>query len=419
MSNSISIRHYADLHGDMVRKGERQANGLTLTESIVLDRLETTVDDAIEKKIHIITFAGDLGANARIGENYRIRLYKIIKKALDAGVHVVIISGNHDSFMSPHLLHSFASLETIDTTGRLIISDKQAKTMSLKTVEIDGKKLDFLLIPFIWNSSDKPCEEFNQDVAVQIETLIAQAQNPIIGVYHGNVVGAVEKTGFGFRYKLPTNLEFSVSKEVFADEKVVTVLAGHIHTHQKIGKIEMVGSFTELDAGDEGQKYGYNDVEISFGDKVSAKTTFVPVEVLNFKTLKFVYPNNSDVHFGAMVTDAITAQAKELEGKLVRVVVEGGKAQLAQISRASIQQAVEEVKAMAFIGLKKQSIKEGESAFKVKKEQIAKYSPHDILRAKMQGTGMEADAITQVLSKFQIVEQEYTATTQLQEEVGV
>lgn len=106
----MKIVHMADSHLGYTSYSRVDKNGLNLVEKMVYEGFEQALDRIIELKPDAVVHAGDVFHHVRP----RIRPLYIFKKGLDklsdAGIPVIVISGNHDapkgySSASPFLIY--------------------------------------------------------------------------------------------------------------------------------------------------------------------------------------------------------------------------------------------------------------------------------------------------------------------------
>ena len=194
----------------------------------------TMIDYAFENKIKDIILLGDIFDNRR--SIYLPILNDVLikfKYALDKGINITMIAGNHDVFYkntnklnSPKVI--FDRWKEIDTLGKLRIIDIDAE-------EITYEGVSFLLIPWLTSDNSESC----------IEYINKSMSTYCLGHFEIN----------GFTMNGMTQCTEGLDQKIFS--KFKRTLSGHFHTRSKNRNITYVGSMVQMTWADFDDKRGF------------------------------------------------------------------------------------------------------------------------------------------------------------------
>lgn len=219
-----------------------------------------------------IVVAGDIFHNKIKTTNEAKKMFHETLNYLNAMAKTIIIAGNHDMLENNHDRTDSIS-PTFDIKNvypNITYADKILKYKS-------GYIIDDNIIWVLYSMFDKFAKP-------NIEGLKEKYPNSkIIGLYHGDVVGAITDTGYISENGIDTN--------VF--EECDCVMAGHIHKFQEIKKngvpIVYAGSLFQQNCGENTTGHGYVLWDIE-------NMNYFLHEVTNkYKTYKFKITSYEDV----------------------------------------------------------------------------------------------------------------------------
>lgn len=262
----MKILTFADLHTGVTSYGKIDpATNLNTRILNSLESLDETIDYAINNRIKVIIAAGDMYKNSMPHSNLTSEFNKRIQRALDAGIQVLMLSGNHDvdkieTKKSPMVVFDDLKVPNIHHT-------REHKEVNLT---VDGETVKFVFLPTYHDSA----------MVEEIVNNTTYDGNPIIYIFHGTIRGAA-LNDWNIAEK-----EIHVEAEVFDKPGVAAVVMGHLHKHQTLYNKPLVyytGSLQRVDFSEENQPKGF--VVLDVAPDSSVEYEFVEVESQKFCTL--------------------------------------------------------------------------------------------------------------------------------------
>ena len=262
-----NIIHIADLHIPNNEKNRPYSEMIKQGLAEVLKVVKKYKDDEFR-----IVVAGDIFHNKIKTTNEAKRMFHATLNYLNAIGKTIIIAGNHDMLENNHdRIDSISpTFDIVDVYPNITYADKELNYKS-------GYIKDDNIIWALYSMYDKFAKP-------NIEGLREKYPDcKIIGLYHGDIAGAVTDTGRMSESGIDTN-EF---------KECDCVMAGHIHKFQEIKKngvpIVYAGSMFQQDSGENTTGHGFLvwDVE---------KNKYKLHEVTNkYKIYKFKITSYDDV----------------------------------------------------------------------------------------------------------------------------
>ena len=262
-----NIIHIADLHIPNDEKNRPYSEMIKQGLAEVLKVVKKYKDDEFR-----IVVAGDIFHNKIKTTNEAKRMFHATLNYLNAIGKTIIIAGNHDMLENNHnRIDSISpTFDIVDVYPNITYADKELNYKS-------GYIKDDNIIWALYSMYDKFAKP-------NIEGLREKYPDcKIIGLYHGDIAGAVTDTGRMSESGIDTN-EF---------KECDCVMAGHIHKFQEIKKngvpIVYAGSMFQQDSGENTTGHGFLvwDVE---------KNKYKLHEVTNkYKIYKFKITSYDDV----------------------------------------------------------------------------------------------------------------------------
>ena len=262
-----NIIHIADLHIPNNEKNRPYSEMIKQGLAEVLKVVKKYKDDEFR-----IVVAGDIFHNKIKTTNEAKRMFHAALNYLNAIGKTIIIAGNHDMLENNHdRIDSISpTFDIVDVYPNITYADKELNYKS-------GYIKDDNIIWTLYSMYDKFAKP-------NIEGLREKYPDcKIIGLYHGDIAGAVTDTGRMSESGIDTN-EF---------KECDCVMAGHIHKFQEIKKngvpIVYAGSMFQQDSGENTTGHGFLvwDVE---------KNKYKLHEVTNkYKIYKFKITSYDDV----------------------------------------------------------------------------------------------------------------------------
>ena len=347
----MKILHFADAHNGSDMTGPVDAeSGLPLRLEDFLKSMDTIAEHVETEGIDLVVFAGDAfkdrNPNPTLEREFARRIQRMASSA-----PVVLIVGNHDvpgAFGKAHTLEIYNVLEV----GQVYIVDRPR----LLEIPTESGVVQVVGIPWPTRHNVMAKEAFQGVPAEEIDKLIADAvaekikelagqldpELPSILAAHltieGGDMGGGTPVGLGGGITLPL--------EALALEQFDYVALGHLHRYQRLHDNPPVvysGSIERIDFGEEMDQKGFVVVTLGkyedddlFGNAAFTKDEFIPLKVRDFRTIR--------VHLdGTDPTDAVLGSIHEeqIEGAVVRVIIEGTSQSAAMLDDAVIHRALE------------------------------------------------------------------------------
>ncbi len=298
----IRVLHLADLHLGVENYGRVDPEtGLSSRVRDFLDRLDELSAFALEEKVDLVVFAGDVFRNRRPEPTYQRDFGRRIVRLAQQGIPVILVAGNHDLATMPVKATSVdifraLAVENVYVSARreevFTLSLKSGRTLQVATFPYPARNRLLLSEEYRHKSLREQEEFFRTHVAQSLARLAEQVdpERPAILVAHMMVLGA--NPGTEQRMKLGYEIEALIGS--LAHPVYDAVLLGHVHQAQVLRAeapvVLYAGSLERVDFGDEGIEKGFYLIEI--GEEAAEKGRrpvsyrFVPLQARPFLTLE-------------------------------------------------------------------------------------------------------------------------------------
>jgi len=347
----MKILHFADAHLGADDSGPIvPETGLSTRLTDFLGSLDAIVEYVETHEIDLVIFAGD-GYKTRTPTPTLVReLCRRLARIADTCPLVWVI-GNHD------LPGDAARANTAEILGTLAV--RGITIMDLpKITHLATTSGSVQIIGIPWPTrhnvmaSEKvaglPADEVNRLIAAAVgDTIRKLAQQadpnwPTILAAHLTVEGGA----FGGERSVMLGSDIVIPLEAVALPQFDYVALGHLHRHQQLYNnppIVYSGSIERLDFGEEKEEKGFVVVTLGqhqgdelFGEGAYTEVEFVPLPVRRFQTIA--------VHLdGTDPTNAVmqSIQESQIDGAVVRVIIEGTAQAAAMLDEGAIHKALE------------------------------------------------------------------------------
>lgn len=277
---------------------------------------DEVIDYAIENEIGTIVIAGDIYHIKHPKSHIRKLFASYIKKALESGIRIIIIPGNHDQTYGLGRSHSLSEMKELSSLfDNLLIIEKP----SIKKID-DEVSIAFL--PFV-NRADYRLasdEEFHNWQLKQIEKLsekIDSKKKYFVGHF------GTDKSVVGGSVDLGTSDNANVIPLSFLDNlNFDKIYLGDIHKHQILSeKTRHIGSIAQTTFGEENEKKGFY--------RLGKKENFININSTEFLTLYRDLRLNCREEMGEFIEEI---QEMDLSKKIVRVKIDINEDDLYKVS---------------------------------------------------------------------------------------
>lgn len=323
----IRIAHLADTHIGMENYGRlNPETGLNQRLHDFLNSLDQAIDGALAAGVDLVVFAGDIYKTRDPTPTHQREFATRIRRLSAAGVHTVIVAGNHDIPLSQGRATSvdiFRALEVERVTT--------ARTLGTYRIETTSGPVQVIAFPWPVRSTILTQPEYkNLSIAELNQALIdltaakleEEAQRldpdvPAIVVGHAHLFGA----RIGAERLLTMGDDPMYDARVFDLPHVDYVALGHIHKHQAVRQapppIVYAGSIDRVDFGEEGEDKGWVEVEIAA--KGRAEWRFHAVTARRFVTIDAKVESDNATQD---VVRAIVRNADKLSDAIVKLRID-------------------------------------------------------------------------------------------------
>lgn len=238
MSNVLSIATIGDLHYDKKRLDAVLGD---LALSLMNKAIRMALDKAIEAKVDVVVFLGDIGDMPTLSDKAELEFQKILKEYDEKDVYDIdVILGNHD--VEQKLVNSLCKLQHLSDTGYF----KRTRVYSeYSKRKLKGVTLEYLPFP------------------------LKKAK-----VKHSIAFGHFERPGTVLDNGHPVGEGHGVEEEKGTSYYVL----GHLHTCQTVGRSYYPGTLYQTSFGERPDKFmGFYKARIKDG-KLEFKANAVPFD---------------------------------------------------------------------------------------------------------------------------------------------
>ena len=325
----LTILHFADAHIDMANYGRHDAvTGLPLRVLDFLKSLDTIVDTAIKEKVDLVLFAGDAYKDRNPAPTFQREWGKRIMRLSRAGIHTLLLVGNHDTSPALGRAHTLDPFDTLEVPNVLVVD----KPSFLKPVDLWGLPLQVIALPWISRSglvasqemtSTEP-EKVNQAVEERLAAIVtnylgeADPQLPIILTAHASVQGAV----YGGERTVMLGGDLNLPGSLVKDPRLDYVALGHIHKAQNLNEnaqppVVYPGSIERVDFGEAGDDKYFIIAHVEHGHTEVEWRKLAHIRPFIDRHLRLKSPEDVTTQ----LTKALP-KPERLENAIVRLVVE-------------------------------------------------------------------------------------------------
>lgn len=330
VSDEIQCLHLADLHFGVENYGFTNAQtGMHTRLEDFSKSLGQAIDIALERNVDLAVFAGDAYKRQTPSPTQQRELVNHFCRLADAGVPIVMITGNHDI----PIMHGKASSIDIFKSlrpgkihvyvNRPTLGENKPPIVETRNGPIAVCCLPYISPSFLRNISDfqnlgredflDQCEGFiNDTVEAMAESV--PGDMPRMLLTHMTIHGA--RVG-GYRGTLLMTDDIQVNAANLSNAGYDYVAAGHIHLYQNLSRKEEIpvvycGSIDRVDFGEADEEKG---AVIAFIRRGGAEVDFSPISVRSFIEISVKTEPGDDI------TEAILDEIaiEKIENAVVRI----------------------------------------------------------------------------------------------------
>jgi exonuclease SbcD len=335
--------HFADIHFGIESYGKIDPETGLNTRLLDFRRsLNHAIDRALESGIHLALFAGDAYKSRDPNQTHQREFASCIRKLTDAGVPVVMVTGNHDAPNSKARANAIEIYRTLGVGNVHILSRPEVIKIDTEAGPIQIAAMPYLTRSYILSKDEcrnKTIQE-TTDLMVEkyggyIDHLARHLEPGIPSVLLGHFWIKNAKVSSQGGYLNVAEPEVLISTA--ANSAFDYVAMGHIHKFQDLNKranpaVVYCGSIDRIDFSERSEEKGFVLVELTEG---SAAYEFVPVPARRFVEIEV----DADVDEPTeKILSAISG--KEIEDAVVKLLYHVHQDRLPLVREADIRQAL-------------------------------------------------------------------------------
>jgi DNA repair protein SbcD/Mre11 len=325
----VKILHFADAHIDMANYGRHDPeSGLPMRVMDFLKSLDEIVQTAISENVDMVIFAGDAYKDRSPAPTYQREWGKRIMQLSHAGIHTLLLTGNHDVSPATGRAHAIQEFDTLEVPHVHVLNQPQFLT----SPELEDLPVQVLALPWVSRSGlmaslelsgadpGKIYQALGARLSELVENWLAEADPdlPIILTAHASVEGAK----YGTERMVMLGTDLVLPPALVKDKRLDYIALGHIHKPQNLNEgghppVIYPGSIERVDFGEAADKKFFILAEVTKGQTQ-----------VTWRELKNIRPF-IDIHIKLESNQAINLTLQEalppqevLTGAIVRMVIE-------------------------------------------------------------------------------------------------
>ena len=290
MAKPIRIMHFSDTHFGVENFGRPDPEtGLNSRLADFRRTLDFAIDTALKADVNLALFAGDAYKSRDPNQTHQREFAQSIRRLTDAGVPVVMVTGNHDLPNSRSRANAIEIYRTLGIENVHIINKPELLTIETKAGPVQIAGIPYLLRSAVFSkeeSRSKSIVETTDLLVVKyndyIEYLASKLDPDIPSVLLGHFWlknASVSSQGMYLNVSEPEVLVSSAANPAFD-----YVAMGHIHKFQDLNKngsppVVYAGSIERIDFSETSEEKGFVLVDLVKG---GAPYKFIPVPARRF-----------------------------------------------------------------------------------------------------------------------------------------
>jgi exonuclease SbcD len=340
-----TLLHFADAHIDMANYGRHDPQtGLPLRVMDFLKSLDTIVDTAINERVDLVLFAGDAYRDRNPAPTFQREWGRRIMRLSRAGIPTLLLVGNHDLSPSLGRAHAIEEFSTLEVSHVRVLD----RPVFLGPDDLEGLPLQVIAIPWISRSgllanlemsAAKPDEVYTQieeRLTALVQEWIAGADPalPLVLTAHASVQGAV----YGGERTVMLGSDLVLPGSLVKDPRLDYTALGHIHKPQNLNEnlhppVIYPGSIERVDFGEIADDRFFVVAHVERGH---TEVEWRKLEGIRpFIDRRLVLESDADIT--GQLRNALPA-VEQLEGAIVRLVLEYPREWEAQIDEAALRE---------------------------------------------------------------------------------
>jgi len=309
-----------------------------------LKSLDTIVDTAINERVDLVLFAGDAYRDRNPAPTFQREWGRRIMRLSRAGIPTLLLVGNHDLSPSLGRAHAIEEFSTLEVPHVRVLD----RPVFLGPGDLEGLPLQVIAMPWISRSgllanlemsAAKPDEVYTQieeRLTALVQDWIAGADPalPLVLTAHASVQGAV----YGGERTVMLGSDLVLPGSLVKDPRLDYTALGHIHKPQNLNEnahppVIYPGSIERVDFGEIADDRYFIVARVERGHTEVEWRKLEGIRPFIDRRLQL----ESDVDITGQLRNALPA-VEQLEGAIVRLVLEYPREWEAQIDEAALRE---------------------------------------------------------------------------------
>ncbi len=238
----IRIMHFGDVHLGMETYGKIDPEtGLNSRIKDFSRSLNAAIDKALEKGVNIALFAGDAYKSRDPNQTHQREFASCIRRLTEAGLPVVMLTGNHDLPNSRARANAIEIYQTLGIKNVYILSKPD-----VLTVETAAGPIQIAAIPYLLRSMVLSREELRNLSIQETTELLVKKYTDYIGYLSRRLDPSIPSVLLGHFWIKDAKVSSQNSYLNVAEPEVLLsnvknpafdyVAMGHIHKHQDLNR---------------------------------------------------------------------------------------------------------------------------------------------------------------------------------------
>ncbi|MCP4397841.1 MAG: exonuclease SbcCD subunit D [bacterium] len=360
---AIRLLHLADIHIGVENYGRLDASTGLHTRLQDFSRcLEFAVDTALERNVDAVLFAGDAYKHATPTPTHEGKFAEQFKRVADAGIPVVMVTGNHDipaAFGKSSALTIFRTLggeEYFHVAEKPVLKKIETKRGPLQVACFPWPTRHILLTKDEYKnlSDDKITRTIEEKCENRIQKFARDLDPDIPAVLLAHLAAADVKYSGSERTTIIGN-DPIILQGILKNPTFDYVALGHIHRHQDLNRghnppVVYPGSLERIDFGEAKDRKGFCLVSLKKG---AAEYEFIQTPARRFVKIE------EDLREQAFPTQHVLDRIKkhDVQDAVVRVICTVNENQRQELNLVQIRAALDGAFLVAGITQKTEDIR--------------------------------------------------------------
>jgi exonuclease SbcD len=245
-------------------------------------------------------------------------------------VPTILLVGNHDQILRSGPSHSMSVFQSLEVPGITVI-----ETPQIRKIKTKHGPLQVVAMPHVTRHLLMTQDKYAQMSASEIDRVLVESVSSIFADFYEQLDPKIPALSTAHMLMVGYSMTFPL--DILIDSRIDYVALGHVHGHQILRRekplIAYAGSIERVDFGEEHEDKGFLEVDIERGNATLKFHSISPRPFITVELDLTAAENPSEVLFNA-------AQAKVLEGAVLRLKYRIQQHRLAEIDEERVRAAM-------------------------------------------------------------------------------